>query len=224
MPSKANPVMTGAGEALARHLPGNTVDIICSWIDYYDFSLKISRSRHSKLGDYRSPYGDKGHRITINHDLNRYAFLITLVHEVAHLVTWNRHRHRVPPHGKEWKASYMELMEPFLTDETFPPDVLTALRNYMQDPAAASCTDAHLFRTLRRYDEAPEGQKALLVESLPENSVFRLSNGMILRKGALLRKRFKCVEVKSRKVYLVSPLAEAMPLQKEEKKGQLALF
>lgn len=224
MPSRGNALRKSPREILFQHLPENTVDTICDWINTYAFNLKISKARNTKLGDYRSPFGGKGHRITVNHDLNKYAFLITLVHEVAHLVTWEKHKDRVAPHGKEWKLSFKSLMIPFLNENVFPKDVLDAVTGYMHNPAAASCTDMHLYRTLRKYDENTAKQGSMLVESLPADSIFQLKNGMILRKGELLRKRFKCTEMKSRKVYLVNPLAEAIQLQQEEEKGQLALF
>ena len=224
MSSRGNALRKSPREILFQHLPENTVDTICEWIDSYAFNLKISRARNTKLGDYRSPFAGKGHRITVNHDLNKYAFLITLVHEVAHLVTWEKHKDRVAPHGKEWKLHFKSLMTSFLNESVFPIDVLNAVTGYIQNPAAASCTDMHLYRTLRKYDENTANPGSTLVESLPEHSIFQLKNGMILRKGELLRKRFKCTEMKSRKIYLVNPLAEAIRLQQAEEKGQLVLF
>ena len=60
---------------------------------------KVKKSRSSKYGDYRPPLKGSNHLITINYDMNKYAFLITLVHEIAHLTNWNKHKDKVKPHG-----------------------------------------------------------------------------------------------------------------------------
>ena len=69
------------------------------------WATSFTSERNSRYGDYTAPRNGQNHLITVNHNLNKYAFLITLVHEVAHLVTYNNHRHRVSPHGGEWKPS-----------------------------------------------------------------------------------------------------------------------
>src|SRR5690606_28773275 len=121
--------------------------MIAAWIVKYDFKLKIKRERSTRLGDYTSPRGGLNHVITINHNLNKYAFLITLVHEVAHLVTYNEYKNSVNPHGTEWKNHFRELMQPFLNTDIFPLEVFSALRRYMSNPAASSCSDINLLRT-----------------------------------------------------------------------------
>src|SRR3954466_8161784 len=100
-------------EILRKYIPEPAVEKIADWIVKYDFKLKITRERSTRLGDYTSPQNGSNHIITINHNLNRYAFLITLVHEVAHLVTYNIHRNKVNPHGSEWKQNFRVLMQPF---------------------------------------------------------------------------------------------------------------
>ena len=74
---------------LERYLPDAAVPIISHWIFSFDFKLKIKRPRSSKYGDYRAAERGSNHQITINNNLNKYAFLITLVHEIAHLTTGN---------------------------------------------------------------------------------------------------------------------------------------
>ena len=60
--------------------------------------------------------GNGDYQITINNDLNKYRFLITLIHEMAHLVTF-KDMPRSKPHGKEWKINFQRLMLPFLHPE-----------------------------------------------------------------------------------------------------------
>lgn len=174
------------------------------WIVDYDFKLKIKKERSTKLGDYSSPQGGMNHVITINHNLNRYSFLITLIHEVAHLTTFNKFKNSVMPHGQEWKNEFRTLMQPFLVTEVFPVDVLYAIRQYIQNPAASSCSDTRLLRTLKLYDE-DNGQ--IFLEHLPFKSVF-LYNDKVFQKGERIRKRFRCTEISKGTVYLFNPLTE----------------
>lgn len=206
---------------LAKYVPPAALDVVIDWMEEYRFQLKISKARSTKLGDYRAPHGGQGHRITVNHDLNPFAFLITFVHEVAHLVTWEEHKHRVAPHGLQWKSCFRDLIKPFMSTEVFPADVLDALANYMENPAAASCSDANLLRTLKRYNQDDAFEEVYHVEDLPDHAVFQLSNGMVFKKGEKLRKRYKCLELRSKRFYMVSGLAEAQLPMPE---GQQKLF
>jgi hypothetical protein len=129
------------------------------------------------------PHSKEPTRISVNHDLNSYSFLITTIHEFAHLQTWNKHQHRVKPHGTEWKNNFKELMEPFLKLNIFPIDISSAIHRYMENPAASSCTDLHLFRTLKSYDTVKTS--ALTVESLEDGHFFKLK--MVVHFNALKR-------------------------------------
>lgn len=191
-------------EVLRKYIPGPAVETIAGWIVEFDFKLKIKRERSTKLGDYTAPQNGLNHLITINHNLNQYAFLITLVHEIAHLTTFNKFKDRVAPHGLEWKNEFRIMMEPFLKTEIFPPDVFYALRRYLKNPAATSCTDTNLLRTLKLYDE---DSNQVFLEYLPYKSTF-LYNDKLFEKGERIRKRFRCKELLKGTVYLFDPLAE----------------
>lgn len=193
---------------LSRHIPEDAAKIIASWIKESGCKFKITKSRSSKFGDYRPPYKDKGHRISVNFDLNPYAFLITTVHEFAHLQTWNQHKHLVKPHGSAWKGNFKKLMDIFIDLNVFPEDIKEAVQIYLRNPAASSCTDIRLFRMLKKYDEIKEDHHT--VESLPERSVFSLKNGRVFERGEKLRKRYRCVEIKTGRVYLFNPIAEVL--------------
>jgi hypothetical protein len=191
---------------LETYLPPKAAPLISRWIDYFVCEFKVSRNRNSKFGDYRHPFGDEGHRISVNYNLNPYAFLVTTVHEFAHLHTWNQHKHKVKPHGAEWKANFKRMMQPFFEMDVFPPDVKHAITGYLDNPAASSCSDLNLYRSLRKYD-APKPDH-LTVEKLPARALFKLKDGRVFRKEERLRKRYRCVEVSSQRVYLFSPVAE----------------
>jgi SprT protein len=168
------------------------------------FHFKITRKRHSKLGDYRfSP--EKGHQITVNQNLNKYSFLITFLHEVAHYQVITTCKKYKLPHGKEWKSKFAALAAPVLNESVFPKEILNPLQVYMQNPKASSCSDPALMGALRLFNVNEE--KITLLADLKTGETFRL-NQRIFRKGEKRRTRVLCEEIASRKKYLISVMAE----------------
>nr|WP_042249538.1 SprT-like domain-containing protein [Nonlabens ulvanivorans] len=164
--------------------------------------LKIVNERKTRHGDYR-PLPDGSHRITINANLNQYRFLVTLVHEIAHLVAFKKYGRAIKPHGVEWKHTFQHLMLPFLRPDIFPPnDVLPLLARHFKNPTASSDTDAHLSVALKKYDAATD--KNYIFE-LVQGAIFATDNGRKFQKGKKLRKRYECLEIESGKVYLFQP-------------------
>ena len=192
---------------LAQYLPAAAAPIISKWIDYFQCEFKISKSRATKLGDYRHPFKDNGHKISVNNNLNQYAFLVTTVHEFAHLLTWNEYKNKVKPHGAEWKNNFKRMMKPFFELNIFPSDVHQGILNYLNNPAASSCTDLHLARVLKKYDLDLNTTR---IEELPMHSVFTLKDGRKFKKGERIRKRYKCVCLTNGNTYLFNPLAEVL--------------
>ncbi|MDQ3051424.1 MAG: SprT-like domain-containing protein [Bacteroidota bacterium] len=199
-------------QALSKYVPSKSLDTCVDWIVEYKIALRITKSRNSKYGDYRPPMDGKGHRISLNHDLNKYAFLLTFTHEVAHLVSFTKFRFRIDPHGKEWKTEFKKLMQPFLKSDIFPKDLVIAINGYMNNPAASSCSDIYLTRTLGRYDKRDERWK--LLEEIALNTQFRIRSGREFIKGELLNKNFCCTCMKSKHKYVINPLTEVQPLGK----------
>lgn len=206
---------------LSKYLPEQSVSTIAQWIYKYDFKLKIKKSRSSKYGDYRPPHAGKNHIITINHDLNKYSFLITLVHEIAHLTCYNKYKDSVSPHGEEWKLEFKMLMNYFLHEHIFPEDVFKALKKYMSNPAASSCSDVNLLRVLKKYDER---DKTILLEEIAEGSTFMYGSERLFIKGEQIRKRFKCKEVKTKRIYLFNPLTEVLLVDAKEEEKSTTFF
>jgi SprT protein len=196
--------------ALQDYLPPYTYDAVLHYLQTYQVHLTIARERKSILGDYRHRYGGHTHRISVNGNLNKYSFLITLLHELAHLLTFEKWGNRVAAHGREWKALFGQLLSQFIQKEVFPADIKAALLQSLHNPAASSCADEVLLRVLKTYDLQRAGLQ--FVEALPEKALFKTSDGRIFRKGEKLRKRFRCEEVATKKVYLFSPVYEAAPV------------
>jgi SprT protein len=192
--------------ALSAYLPQGTFEQVMAYLNQYKVHLTITRERQSILGDYRHPDSRGGHRISINGNLNRYAFLITLLHEISHLTTFMIYGNRVPSHGKEWKDQFSGILKQFVGQGYLPSDVEKALRQSIQNPAASSCADDDLMRVLRQYDLQKENH--YLIEQLPLHQLFRTKDGRIFRRGEKIRKRYRCEEVATKRMYLFSPVYE----------------
>lgn len=201
MPKQEAPLLQ-----LQSYLPAGSFEEVLYYLQHYKVHLTISRRRESVLGDYRHAMADKAHRISVNGNLNKYAFLITLLHELAHLFTYEQFGHRVQAHGREWKNEFGKILARFLLKKIFPADIEKALINSLQNPAASSCGDEKLLRVLHRYDEKKEGVH--LVEQIPQGALFIIKGGRIFKKGEKIRKRYKCTEVKTGKLYLFSAMYE----------------
>jgi predicted SprT family Zn-dependent metalloprotease len=191
---------------LQHYLPEGTFDQVLQYLEYYRVHLTVARERKSVLGDYRHRTHQNNHRISVNGNLNKYAFLITLLHELAHLLAYEQFGHRIMAHGREWKLVYANLLDQFLKKRNFPQDIENELLQSINNPAASSCAEDGLLRVLKKYDQKSNGLR--LVEELPVQSLFRLDDGRIFKKGEKIRKRFKCLEIKTGKIFLFSPVYE----------------
>ena len=191
---------------LEKYLPEAAVAQILDWLSNSNIQLNISKSRSTKLGDYRAPFKVNYHKISVNHDLNKYQFLLTLVHEFAHLKTFEEFDNKVKPHGMEWKSNFKNLMEPFLNDKIFPSDLLMPIKKYMDNPSS-STSNSVLLNEFRRYDGPRD---YLVLEELPMDSFFRIYNGVVFKKIEKLRKRYKCIRIDNNRIYLVSSMAKVV--------------
>ena len=197
-------------EYLRQFIPDQSAVLVLDYLNHYNVHLTITRERKSVLGDYRHATHASNHRISVNGNLNKYAFLITLVHELAHLVTFMEYGNKVQSHGKEWKQIYRKMLEEFIPLSPFPGDILSAIKKSLHDLPASSCADEGLMRVLKKYDENPGN--LVLVEQIEEGDCFSLEDKRVFRKGKKLRKRFQCVELSTGKLYLFSPIYEVKPV------------
>ncbi len=201
MPKKEAPL-----QYLGQFIPEGSVAQILGYLNHYHVHLTITRDRKSVLGDYRHATRASNHRISVNGSLNGYSFLITLIHELAHLVTFMEYGNEVQSHGREWKRVYRKILEDFLPLSIFPEDILSALKKNLHNLPASSCADEALMRILKRYDKNPG--KLLLLEQVAEGANFSIDGGKVFCKGKKLRKRYQCVEVATGKLYLFSSIYE----------------
>ncbi|MBL4888152.1 MAG: SprT-like domain-containing protein [Flavobacteriaceae bacterium] len=189
---------------LEKYLPERAVEPCFKLIKTNNIYLKIVNERVTRHGDYRKmPNGQ--HQITVNTNLNKYRFLITLVHEIAHLKAFADFGARIKPHGREWKFTFQQLMLPFIRPEVFPNTLLPYLARHFKNPKASSDTDAHLSLALKHFD-APNNKNFIF--EIPFGASFRLYNGKVFKRGNKRVKRYECLEVSSGRIYLFNPNAE----------------
>jgi hypothetical protein len=192
-------------EVLQKYLPEHAVHHCFELIKANHVHLKIVNERQTRHGDYRKD-AQGYHLITVNASLNKYRFLITLIHEIAHLVAFEKYGRYIKPHGDEWKMVFQRLMIPYIRPEIFPQNILPLVANHFKNPTASSDTDARLAFALKQFDE----RKADIhfMHEVPSGSFFRLANGRIFQKKGLRVKRYECLEVKTGKLYLFNANAE----------------
>ncbi|HXS37742.1 MAG TPA: SprT-like domain-containing protein [Flavipsychrobacter sp.] len=198
---------------LEQFLPPDTFEQVAPFFKSHTIHLTLTHERKSVLGDYRHPIKETPyHRISINVNLNPYSFLITLLHELAHLLTFIHFKNTVSPHGKEWKTQFRHILIPFIGKHIFPLDVEKALLAYLHDPAASTCTDPHLFKALYQYDEHKPGFK--LIDDIGVNQHFETEDGRVFQKIEQLRTRSRCRDLKNGKFYFFQGIIEVKAVRK----------
>lgn len=191
--------------------------MVAPYFRRYTIHLNLTRERKTVLGDYREPTKkDPVHRISVNVNLNRYNFLITLIHELAHMITHDQFGRKAAPHGKEWKTQFRHMLMPFIGKRIFPNDVEKALIKYMQNPAASTCTDQDLYKALYNYDMSKPGY--MLVCDLEAGHWFQTEDGRIFEKLEQLRTRSLCKEVGKRSKYLFPGIYEVKRVRRMAKR------
>ena len=195
---------------LQQHLPEHALGYCLQLWKEKSFTLKIKKSRLTKIGDFTSKKNAARPQITLNSDLNKYTFLVTYIHEVAHLYVFVAFGHKAEPHGEHWKRTFQELMSPLLSLDIFPDTVLIPLMDHMENPKASSFADIVLTKALRNFDDGAEA--AIILSELPEGSIFKLHDRYFM-KGKLKRTRVLCKEVNSKRQYLVPAEAPVSDVQ-----------
>jgi len=198
---------------LANFIPPHTFEMVMPYFRQHRIHLTLTRERKSVLGDYRNPTKDfPYHQVTVNINLNKYNFLITLLHELAHMLTYEHFKNAVSPHGKEWKTQFRHVLIPFIGKQIFPGDIERALKAYINNPAASTCSDTRLYKALYKYDEPKPGY--LLVDDLEVGQWFE-SDGRIFEKLEQLRTRCRCREISTQKMYLFHGIAEVRQVRRD---------
>lgn len=189
---------------LSSYLPVGATTYVNALLENSEVLVKVKQERKTRHGDYRKLPSGK-HQITVNNNLNKYRFLITLIHEIAHFKAYERYGYSIKPHGREWKNTFQHLMLPLLRPQVFSEELLPLLAYHFKNPKASSDTDHELALALKQYD--PPNDKTFIFQ-LDKDVYFKLYNGRVFKKGNKRRKRYECIEVETGRLYLFNPNAE----------------
>jgi len=208
MPLRKEPL-----QAIQQFLPEHTFEKILPHLKAYPLHLVVSRDRKTVQGNYRPPLPNgRQHRISVNGNLNPYSFLITLLHELAHLYAFVQYGPKIAAHGSEWKKCFSLLLADFLAANIFPEAIRHALDRYLNNMKASTCTDPQLYKTLKKFDENKDDSK-MFVEDIAEGKHFALPDGRVFQKLEKRRTRYKCIDVSSGHHYTFPGIAEVYPVQ-----------
>ena len=191
---------------LENFLPPAAVEPVNRLLSDVEVRIKVVNLRVSRHGDYKK-LANGEHVISLNATHNPYRFLITLIHELAHLLAYERYGQKIKPHGREWKITFQHLMLPYLRPDIFPLGLLPLLARHFKNPKASSSTDAALAFALQKYD--PPSDKVAVFE-IPVGAEFELYNGKKFTRGQQRTKRIECIESGTGRLYLFQPNAEVV--------------
>jgi len=191
-------------DELKSYLPEAALFQVLKLLEQDNLLVLIKNERKTRHGDYRCLPNGK-HQITINNNLNKYRFLMTLIHEIAHYETYIKFGRFIKPHGQEWKQTFQHLMLPFINPNVFPNHLLPLLAIHFKNPKASSDTDIVLSSALKKYD--PPTHK-VEVKSLGKDTLFYYKNDRVFKRGKLRRTRIECEETSTKKIYLFHPNVE----------------
>lgn len=189
-----------------NYIPEKAIPFVQFLINEHSFDLVIVNQRQTKHGDFRKLQNGR-FQITVNNNLNKHQFLLTLIHEIAHHVTHQKFG-RVQPHGKEWKTVFQHLMLPFLQPEIYPKEILPFLAKYLQNPKASTDSDAKLSLALRG-NKAEFGKKFIFEIAFGE---YFSHKNIIYKRGNKRRTRFECLNMSNKRVYLFNQNVEVIKI------------
>lgn len=195
-------------KVLTEYLPENALSLCAELIMLHRLHLHIEVERKGRYGDY-TPHSGKGSRISINHNLSPYEFLITFIHELAHHTTFLKYGNRHEPHGTEWKSEFKICMRPFFELEIFPYDLKAILAKHMQNPKYSQSADVKLLQVLRKYDHSKKD--ILTLAQLADGTVFMMKKDPTpMRRLNKLRTYILCESLDGKHKYRVHSMVEVV--------------
>jgi len=194
-------ILNNLEEILEIHIPRDALSYCLDLSQKHKFNFKLYSNRKTKIGDYKYDPATKNSQISVNRSLNSYSFLITFIHEIAHLVATKTFGRKIAPHGKEWKSTFKQLMLPLIIPDIFPENLLRTLAKHLINPKASTHADPVLVRALQAYDMQRDGFKQL--DRIGNGNYFSF-NGKRFQYLEKRRTRIVCRQVSNDKKYLVA--------------------
>ena len=198
-------------KGLAKYVPAEAVNPLFDFMAEHKVHLHITRERYSKLGDFRWPQPQhRYHEISINGNLNKYHFLMVLLHEMAHLNTWLQHGNTIQPHGHEWQAAYAALIMQYRS--LFPVEMQPLLTSYAARIPLCRTLDKQIDAQLRRYDDGYNPATDITLNSLAPGTHFHIASRPDHHFQALEKRRTRwiCRCLEDGRQYLVSGTAQVV--------------
>lgn len=170
------------------------------------FHLKVTKSRQTKYGDYMESFGGKKQRITVNGNLDKYSFLITLLHELAHLKAFSDFGKNIQPHGLEWKNTFSNYLIAAIKINLFPNEVAKAVQYYyvLKNDYTLS-SRSKIVDKINVYLNISIPKR---LDGIPINTCVHLQIGMNVQIIEKRRTRYLCKDLSNNKMYLVHKDAE----------------
>lgn len=190
---------------ITQYVPSGAVEEMISMLETTEVIVRLSAPRKRVHGTYCRPVKGYSHRISINNDLNPYAFLITLLHEFAHLYAFEQDKSL--RHDAAWKKHFSVLLHRFIALNVFPEDIENALLHHLQRIRSSDFMDIQLTCVLQSYDSIQEENNEIVLMDLPEKTKFMYNNKMFTKQERL-RKYYVCIEIKTKRKYRFHPLAK----------------
>ena len=201
-------------QILLQYFPEEAIEQVSSLLNKHAVQLKITRERVSKLGDYRPPAQHHGHRITVNGNLGKYLLYLVFLHEMAHLLIWNKYGRSVSPHGPQWKQEFGSMLRQAVYMGYIPENLKVPVEAFAAKVKATFAADPVLWKCLKSMDERLA--REITVEDVPVETLFRATNGRLFKKEEKLRKRYRCFCLNNNRRYLFHPMAVIEPVEKED--------
>ena len=184
---------------LDAYLPPDTRPLLERWLNDSTCRLVVKGPRKTKRGDFRPGQRGQVPTLTINVDLKPLQFLLTLTHEIAHLLVWQNCGHLRQPHGPHWKHQFGQLLLELSEIEALPVDYRRALVGHAARPKACAERDPELMKVIRRL----EGDDSLWLDDIEIGEVFGLE-GRRFQKLQSNRTRCLCLDLDNGLKYRVS--------------------
>ena len=198
-------------KGLAKYVPAEAVNPLFDFMAEHKVHLHITRERYSKLGDYRWPQPQhRYHEISINGNLNKYHFLMVLLHEMAHLDTWLQYKNSIQPHGHEWQANYARLINLYLP--LFPTDVSVLLQRYTAHIPLSRTIEKQIDAQLRHYNPDYTPSQDITLNDLTPGTRFHIASRPDHHFVAAEKRRTRwiCRCLEDGRQYLVSGTAQVV--------------
>jgi SprT protein len=186
-------------DALRQFLPDGSFELIAPYLTDYKVKMTITKGRKSILGQFKYDTRTGQNSISVNGDLQAYNFLLTLAHEVAHCICFNKYKKSVLPHGKEWQIINGQVLNQLIDAQIFPADIVAVLKKNLFSQRA-SCGDLELEKVLMKYDTSQS--HLTTVSQLGVGQKFLTPDGREFLVKEKRRTRYLCEELNTSKAYL----------------------